>query len=918
MVLSVTFLIGFGLTFAQPANGLDIQKFALPTEITQIHSAEIGDVNGNAMMDVLCIFSDSPSSAPNKIGLFEFTNETYYHILFQFDLHKNAPETIFTSAVAGDLDGDGLQEIIATINPTIPSRSQQENPDWLYVFDQKSLETNQEPMPFNFQIDGSNKVLVRPQQIAKIKINNSGRDALVVALGSPERKVAIVQLENDFQSAQWNILDLLSPKEITGYMNYVMTLGDINGNHKTDILLSMIHNGINLVGYEYSNGQFTQIVNQHIDWNRRDAFPSQIDIFDLDNDNQNEIIFTSPKNGLTILHQHMTGRFQLSPYSNLCEFSDFALDGRSSNKELLLVHPNSKRFSRLISNVAGLQSSDGISEYEFVLPTSVQGDILFFESNDGNNLVVLRNTQGEFSFLTFGKTFEPEVETTGAEVSTIVQREQKEQPEEVTQEEENIEVVSEAAIETIQIATPQTPDYVVAIGKEFRHEIEVKIEALGSSRTIYAAPEGMHEVGGNLVWTPNKTQIGFHRVGYDVIGPQIEFSNEFHVYVNAIPIFNSLPDTVATVGRLYNYQIDALDNNQDAKLSYELILCPSGAEINEDGEITWIPTKDQSDNNKFLVRISDGFATTDQSFQVFCNDPIQFECSPDSVVFLGEKYTTQLISKDNNFVGKKKYSLLKNPEGMTIDFPESPAPRVEWTPAGDILDFVSVRFLVSDGFSTDTLYHSIFVNSAPKIISTTDTLHNHGELFQYNIETENRNKNQTLVYNLIESPDGMEIDKNLGIVSWTPDSTQLGHFSYKIEVSDGFQTDIQENILFVNFVPIIASIPQPVTLTDYEYLYEIIVDERNKNENIRYHAIKIPKYCTISEKTGQIRWKPTRAQVGLNDFQIEVMDSHGGRQLHDFTVRVVSNPQHQVYVLSIYHLVFAVVGIALLMGGLSL
>jgi len=82
---------------------------------------------------------------------------------------------------------------------------------------------------------------------------------------------------------------------------------------------------------------------------------------------------------------------------------------------------------------------------------------------------------------------------------------------------------------------------------------------------------------------------------------------------NKPPTITSAPITSATVGKLYSYDVDVDDPNDDV-LSYSLIIKPSGMEIAPNGFISWIPT--ESGNFDVKIEVSDGEFSDTQSFTI--------------------------------------------------------------------------------------------------------------------------------------------------------------------------------------------------------------------------------------------------------------------------------------------------------------
>ena len=83
---------------------------------------------------------------------------------------------------------------------------------------------------------------------------------------------------------------------------------------------------------------------------------------------------------------------------------------------------------------------------------------------------------------------------------------------------------------------------------------------------------------------------------------------------NELPIITSTPITVATVGFVYSYDVQATDPDGDT-LIYTLSVAPSGMYIDyPTGIISWSPSSLQLEENEVVVRVYDGTSSVTQSF----------------------------------------------------------------------------------------------------------------------------------------------------------------------------------------------------------------------------------------------------------------------------------------------------------------
>ncbi|NOS80691.1 MAG: multicopper oxidase domain-containing protein [Nitrospira sp.] len=153
------------------------------------------------------------------------------------------------------------------------------------------------------------------------------------------------------------------------------------------------------------------------------------------------------------------------------------------------------------------------------------------------------------------------------------------------------------------------------------------------------------------------------------------------VTVSAAPVIASVPILAATVGTVYNYDVNATDANGDT-LTYSLATAPVGMDIHAStGLITWTPTAGQVGANNVTVRVADPkslFAT--QSFTITVALTVAapvITSTPILTARVGRAYRYDVNATDANG-DTLTYSLVASiPAGMTIN---SSTGLIRWTP----------------------------------------------------------------------------------------------------------------------------------------------------------------------------------------------------------------------------------------------
>ena len=133
--------------------------------------------------------------------------------------------------------------------------------------------------------------------------------------------------------------------------------------------------------------------------------------------------------------------------------------------------------------------------------------------------------------------------------------------------------------------------------------------------SLITSPSGMTiaPTTGVITWTPTATQLGLNPVTVRATNSEGSDDQSYNIDVAGIaPAITSTPTTVATVGQLYAYDVDASGIPDP---NYSLVTSPSGMTIAPTtGVITWTPTAGQLGLNPVTVRATNSEGTDDQSF----------------------------------------------------------------------------------------------------------------------------------------------------------------------------------------------------------------------------------------------------------------------------------------------------------------
>ena len=244
------------------------------------------------------------------------------------------------------------------------------------------------------------------------------------------------------------------------------------------------------------------------------------------------------------------------------------------------------------------------------------------------------------------------------------------------------------------------------------------------------------------------------------------------------PVFTSDPPLVAPAGRPYWYVLGVNDSDNDS-IVFGLEKCPEGMTVDSvTGRIDWLPMV--RGTYPVVATASDGRETARQHFNITVPDvPPQITSTPPSTVILGAQlnYTVTAVDEEGD---PMKCQFWTNARNTTFD---PLGWRLTWRPveAGSF----NFSFVVSDGFLKTYQNFTMEVirpNRAPGFTSSPAARAAEDTHYLYDANAID-DDNDTLSYVLLVWPTGMSVDASSGLLNWTP--AEAGEYSVLLSVRDG-------------------------------------------------------------------------------------------------------------------------------------
>ncbi|MCA2577755.1 MAG: tandem-95 repeat protein [Microcystis sp. M41BS1] len=444
-----------------------------------------------------------------------------------------------------------------------------------------------------------------------------------------------------------------------------------------------------------------------------------------------------------------------------------------------------------------------------------------------------------------------------------------------------------------------TPRNSVALGTSYFYTLNIS-DPDGDLLTInlQTAPTGMTlNQQGLITWTPEANQLGNHTVKVEVNDGRGGFAEqEWAIAVvsqrsnNQAPQILSTPSLKANINQVYQYNLVGNDPDGDP-IFWSLETRPQGMSLDvTKGTIRWQPKLDQIGLHEVVIQAIDTQgAISSQRFTLAVNGvnlPPNITSVPLTRTVTNQAYTYTVVAKDPEN-GILTYNLGRKPNGMTID----QTGKIQWTPTQ--IGNYDIDVLVADnqGATATQTYRLVVgtqaINQAPNITSTPLFVANVGSAYQYQIQASDP-EGQSLTYQLIESPQGMTINANTGLVQWNTPIT--GNYKVVVAAFDSQGLGVTQGYTLtskVNSLPVIRSTNPPTgAIPGVPYRYDIqATDPDGGILNYSLDAASQTKGITLDER-GRLSWTPSTSQTGIHAITLTITDAAGGKVTQSFNLTV--------------------------------
>lgn len=320
------------------------------------------------------------------------------------------------------------------------------------------------------------------------------------------------------------------------------------------------------------------------------------------------------------------------------------------------------------------------------------------------------------------------------------------------------------------------------------------------------------------------------------------------------------------------------------------------------GAIYYIPQNDEVGDHLINITVMDedgGISYIDLFIRVQnSNDPPYIVSQPVTEAIENMNYEYQVLVEDEDLNLSVPdiitYSLDTFPSGMTIDT----SGRISWVPTeSQVSQVFTVIVNVTDGVAFDIQTYQINVsnvNDAPVIVSTPLTSINEDENYFYDVDAQDEDADDVLLYSLFLKPEGMTIDETTGEISWLPSNLDVGENEILVRVTDLMGSITEQgftiSVYNANDAPVLEFIGD---LTAYEdQLFEFQVNGSDEDIGDKLDYFDNSDLFRIDEDSGMISFVPSNDDVGTYTIRITVKDTSNAQDYETltFTIQNANDP----------------------------
>ncbi|GEM_PF-2755499 len=373
--------------------------------------------------------------------------------------------------------------------------------------------------------------------------------------------------------------------------------------------------------------------------------------------------------------------------------------------------------------------------------------------------------------------------------------------------------------------------------------------------------------------------------------------------VNDAPLITSQPVLNATQDIVYHYQVVAQDAD-DSNLKYYLLVYPGFLNIDSlSGLISGTPGNNDVGIHDVLVQVKDPQAAADSQFYQLTvdntNDPPVVSDIPDQMIDEGQQFTeihlNDYVEDADNADGDLSWSWKGN-DRLTVSVDDQHVatiaiPDSEWSGSE------AVWFIATDPGGLSDSNQAVFtvhaVNDAPHITSQPVLNATQNMLYRYQVTAQDVD-DTLLVYTLIARPPFLNVDSLSGLITGTPENSDVGNHQVTVQVRDAKNaSDVQSYTLqvddtndppeFTAALPVLTFLEDNSLLVPFAHWYGFVNDPDTEDSQLAFSVKDDSRSLRGEIRQDSLLFSADTDWFGFDSLQLIVSDG----QLNDTSSQAI-------------------------------
>ena len=421
------------------------------------------------------------------------------------------------------------------------------------------------------------------------------------------------------------------------------------------------------------------------------------------------------------------------------------------------------------------------------------------------------------------------------------------------------------------------------VGKENETDVEVELLVNGVKidSTTISSINSSETINISFNWTPAKSgDFNISIYAKQITGEKKINDNwgniSIYVYLNHLPILNSIGTQIAVEDLLYNYDVDANDADEDVlTFSDDTDLFDIDSET---GIISFYPTNDDIGEYSVNITVSDKYQKIDYEIVNF----IVWNTNDKPILdVIGDQYLNEdeLFEHNVKAIDIDASYILRYFDNTTLFDIDSTTGLISFIPNNDDIGMHQVNISVTDGnggidweeivLNVNNTNDAPIISGVPNQVGFEDKMWTL-DLTPYISDVDN-NTNE-----LIISEDSENVTVDGKILTFLYENGE-NFETIKITVSDGLLFNIQTisvSVQNTNDAPILVEISNQYLNEDELFELNVWANDVDIGDILIYSDNT--SLFQIDSSTGFISFTPTNDFVGVHFVDITVTDNHGG------------------------------------------